>query len=357
MLIDSLNESALPGRYMVKAAAERIAPFVRPVTLQAAGAGPANRARLCLAFESMQFSGSFKAREAVNFATYYLERGTMPQAGIVLGDPGHGNAALACAWAARRTGVRATVFVRGHTDRATLARLHGFGATVHIAHGCRDDILKAARSHATALGALFAHPSEHPLIVAGAGTLAGEIDELVGSEIDTVLVPVGGGALLAGTCAALEHTGIRIVAVEMEGRRLLSQALATGGGPASSTAHKLPRTTVSLARAVGCVPVSVSRQQVRTARLVIWEQWRMAVEPAAAMAFAAIQTGAYLPDVYENVVAMVTGANTNPGDLMARPRTSVRVTRPHLPLRLRPMAGRALGRRSRLPRPRIIVEP
>lgn len=348
MLTGSLNESALPGRYMVKAASERIAPFVRPVMLQAVGAGPANRARLCLAFESMQFSGSFKAREAVNFAAYYLERGTMPQAGIVLGDPGHGNAALACAWAARRTGARATVFVRGHIDRTTLARLHGFGATVHITHGCRDDILKAARAHATTLGALFAHPHEHPLIVAGAGTLAAEIDELVGSEIDTVVVPVGGGALLAGTCAALEHTGIRVVAVELEGRRPLSQALATsqvlaaGGDPAPPTAHKLPRTTVSLARAVGCVPVSVSRQQVGTARRVIWEQFRMAVEPVAAMAFAAIQTGAYLPDVYENVVAMVTGANTNPGDLMARPRTSVRVTRPHLPLRLRSTAARAL---------------
>ncbi|HEU5332243.1 MAG TPA: pyridoxal-phosphate dependent enzyme [Actinocrinis sp.] len=342
MLPGSLNESALPGRYMVKAASERIAPFVRPVTLQAAGAGPANRARLCLAFESMQFSGSFKARGAVNFATYHLERGAMPQAGVVLGDPGHGNAALACAWAARRTGTRATVYVRGHVDRTTLARLHGFGATVHIAHGCRDDIVKAARVHATAMGALFSHPYDHPLTVAGAGTLAAEIDALVGSEIDTVMVPVGGGALLAGTCAALEHTGIRVVAVELEGRRALGQALAAADDAAPSAAHKLPTTTVRLARAVGCVPVPVSRQQVGAARRIIWEQWRMAVEPVAAMAFAAIQAGAYLPDVYENVVAVVTGANTNPGDLMARPRTAVRVTRPHLPLRLRPTAGRAL---------------
>jgi threonine dehydratase len=213
---------------------------------------------------------------------------------------------------------------------------------VHITHGGRDDILKAARGRATAMGALLPHPYEHPLIVAGAGTLAAEIDELVGSEIDTVMVPVGGGTLLAGTCAALEHTGIRVVAVELEGRCGLSRALAAGGDSAAPTAHKLPQTTVSLARAVGCVPVSVSRQQVGTARRAIWEQWRMAVEPAAAMTFAAIQAGTYLPDVYENVVAMVTGANTDPGDLMARPRTAARVTRPHLPLRLRHTAGRAL---------------
>jgi threonine dehydratase len=324
------------------AAAERIAAFVRPVTLQAAGAGPANRARLCLAFESMQFSGSFKARGAVNFATYYLERGTMPQAGVVLGDPGHGNAALACAWAARRTGTRATVFVRGHVDRSMLARLHGFGATVHLTHGGRDEIMQAARNHATAMGALSSHPYDHPLIMAGAGTLAAEIDALVGSDIDTVIVPVGGGALLAGTCAALEHTGIRIVAVELEGRRALSRSLAAEAEIAAPppAARQLPPAVVSLARSVDCVPVSVGPQQVGTARRVIWEQWRMAVEPPAAMAFAAIQSGSYLPDVYENVVAVVTGANTNPGDLMARPRTAVRVTRPHLPLRLRHTVGR-----------------
>lgn len=340
MLTSSLNESALPSRYTVKAACERIAPFVRPVTLQAAGAGPADRARLCLAFESMQFSGSFKAREAVNFAYYHVERGTMPQAGVVLGDPGHGNAALACAWAARRTGTRATVLVRGHVDRATLARLHGFGATVHLAHGSRDDVLETARSRATAMGALYCHTYDHPLVAAGAGTLAAEIDERIGSEIDTVIVPVGGGALLAGTCAALEHTGIRIIAVELEGRGALSRALSAGGDSGPAAAYRLPQSTVSLARAVGCLPVSVSRQQVGTARRVIWEQWRMPVEPVAAMAFAAIQSGAYLPDVYENVIAVVTGANTNPGDLMARPRTAVRVTRPHLPLRLRHPAGR-----------------
>ncbi|HEU5332352.1 MAG TPA: pyridoxal-phosphate dependent enzyme [Actinocrinis sp.] len=317
----------------VKAAVERVEPHVRPVALLAADPGPFDAAALYLAAESAQITGSFKVRGAVNFAAYHVERHSMPAAGVALADPAAGNAALACAWAARETDTRATVFTGPGCTAGALTRLRTFGAEVRMCEGNAAAAARAARDFARANGALLSHTHDHPLVVAGAGTLAAEINAAVGSDIDTVVVPVVGAALFAGTCAALEHTGIRIVAVEPRGRRNLANALEAarkaGLGP-----HPLgtdddaplglivptPGITplaVDLSRDVDCVAVSVTPEEVDRTRLTLWRQRRLAVEPAAAMALAAIQAGAYVPDTYERVVVVLTGGNTDPADLTA----------------------------------------
>jgi threonine dehydratase len=264
---------------------------------------------------------------------------------------GNGNAALACAWAARDTGTRATVFAtdesetqppdqqpadaqrsdaaarRVRTGRARLMRrLIEFGAEVHSVEGDGVQAVRAAAEHAQRIGALFAHPSDNPLIAVGVGTLAAEINELIGAEIDTILLPVGGG-LLAGTCAALENTGIRIVPVEPQRGRTLSAALEAGfpidapddGAQSvaadSLGARRVSQLTLDLARAAGCVPVQVTDEEIARARRSLWDQRRIPAEYGAAAAFAAIQSGAYVPDVYERVVVVIGGANTDPATL------------------------------------------
>jgi threonine dehydratase len=309
----------------VKAAAGRIAAHIRPVTLVAADPGPFDRTSLYLACETTQVTGSFHARGALNFALYHREHGALPEAGIVVATSGCGNAGLACAWAARETESRATVFVPGDCPWQLVRRLHDLGAEVRRADGDAAQAARGAAAHAELTGALLSHAYDNPLIALGAGTLAAEINDLVGAEIDTVLVPVGGGSLVAGACAALEHTGITIVPVEPQRARTLSAALEAGfpvdvavGGPAADSlgARRVSQLALDLARSAGChPPVQVTDEEIERARAGLWEQRRLAAEYGAASALAAIQSGAYVPDVYERVVVVVSGANTDPATL------------------------------------------
>jgi threonine dehydratase len=314
------------GAADVKAAAERIGAWVRPVTMLAADCGPYDRSSLYLACESTQVTGSYEARGAANFALYYQEHAALPEAGVVVAASGCGNAGLACAWAARETESRATVFVPADCSWQVVRKLHDLGAEVRRADGDAEHAARAAAAHAELTGALLSHAYDNPLVAVGAGTVAAEINGLLGPEIDTILVPVGGGALLAGTCAALEHTGITIVPVEPQRGRTLSAAMEAGipvdvpnntVAADSLGAHRVSRLALDLARAAGCRPVQVTDEEIERTRAGLWEQRRLAADYGAATALAAIESGAYVPDVYERVVVVIGGGNT---DVAALPR-------------------------------------
>jgi threonine dehydratase len=195
---------------------------------------------------------------------------------------------------------------------------------VHRTHGDADDAARAAASFAERTGALLSHSYDNPLISVGLGTLAAEVNELIGPDIDTVLVPVGGGALLAGACAALEHTGIKVVPVEPQVSPTLGLALDAGHPvevPVNSVAadslgaRRVSQLALDLARSAGCRPVAVTEEEIQRARRALWQERRMAAQYGAVVALAAIQSGAYVPDVYERVVVVITGANTDPASL------------------------------------------
>lgn len=326
----------------VKYAAGRIARRVRPITLVAADTRPFGESSVYLACESTQVTGSFEARGAANLALYHREHNALPEPGTVIAACGNGNAAVACAWAARETRSRATVFVPDEAETQSLdsraahraararmvRRLIEFGAELRDVRGDAQHAARAAAEHARRTGALLSHSYDNPQIAVGAGTVAAEINEVLGSEIDTVLVPVGGGALLAGTCAALENTGIRVVPVEPQRNRTLSAALAAGfpvedlGAEEvvtpfadSFAARRVSELALEMARAAGCVPVQVADEEIVRARRALWQRCRVPAEYGAAAAFAAIESGAYVPEVYERVVVVVTGANTDPTTL------------------------------------------
>lgn len=308
----------------VKAAAGRVAQRIRPVTMVAADPGPFDRTSLYLACDTTQVTGGCDVRGALNFALYHLEHGALPAAGVAIAAYGSGDAGLACAWAARETGTKATVFVPANCPVSTVRRLHLLGARVYHTHGDSDEAARAAAGYAERSGALLSHSYDNPLISVGLGTLAAEVNELIGPEIDTVLVPVGGGALLAGTCAALEHTGIRIVPVEPQASPALGLALDAGRpvevpvstlAADSSGARQVSQLALDLARSAGCRPVAVTEEEIERARRTLWQERRMAAQYGAVVALAAIQSGAYVPDVYERVVVVITGANTDPATL------------------------------------------
>lgn len=308
----------------VKAAAGRIAPRIRPVTMVAADPGPFDRTSLYLACDTTQVTGGCDVRGAINFVLYHLEHAALPAAGVVIAACGNGDAGLACAWAARETGTKATVFVPEDCPAPTVRRLHLLGAKVQRGHGDAEDAARAAAGYAERTGALLSHSYDNPLIAVGIGTLAAEINELIGPDIDTVLVPVGGGALLAGTCAALEHTGIKVVPVEPQLSPTLGLALDAGHPvdvPVSSLAadslgaRRVSQLALDLARGAGCRPVAVTEEEIARARRSLWQERRMAAQYGAVVALAAILAGAYVPDVYERVVVVISGANTDPATL------------------------------------------
>ena len=310
----------------VAAAAERIAGRIRPTALAPADPGAASGgARVTFALEYLQHTGSFKARGAANLAAAHQRAGTLPEAGVVIASGG--NAGLACAWAARATGTRATVFIPQTAPAIKVAKLRGYGADVRRVGTEYAEAYAASRAFAAESGAFLSHAYDNPLIAAGAGTLATEILAGAPGPVHGIVVAVGGGGLFAGVAAALTGTGIRTVAVEPENCRALNAALAADGPvdvPVESVAadalgaRRVSQTAYELARGEHVRSVLVTDAAIVEARRSMWEEYRIAVEHGGATAWAAVRSGAYKPRDGEHVVVVLCGANTDPADLVTR---------------------------------------
>ncbi|MFE2107075.1 threonine/serine dehydratase [Kitasatospora sp. NPDC059463] len=313
----------------IRAAAERIAGRVRPVALAPGGDGDGGGDgddRRWLALEYLQHTGSFKARGAQNFLQAHREAGSLPEAGVTIASGG--NAGLACAWAARQQGVRATVFLPADAPGVKVARLRSYGADVRLVGAEYAEALAACEEFAAASGALASHAYDHPLIAAGAGTLLEEIHERL-PGLDTVLVAVGGGGLFAGVAAAAREHGVRVVAVEPEGSRALHAAVAAGApvdvavdsvAADSLGARRATSLAVDATRHDGVRSVLVPDAAIVRARRALWEERRIAVEHGAATALAALPDGpddahGYRPAADERVCVVLCGANTDPATL------------------------------------------
>lgn len=307
-----------PSLTDVAVAAQRIAPRIRrtPVIPEATG-GPH-----WLKLEYLQHTGSFKARGAYNHLLTAAAAGILPgEAGVVAASGG--NAGLAFAYAAGQLGVPAEVFVPQTAPAVKVHRLRALGATV-VQHGTEyEQAYQAAREREAETGALFCHPYDQPAVVAGQGTLGIELAEELDDEFDTVLVAVGGGGLLAGLAIALAGTAT-VVGVEPFAAATLYAAL-EAGGPVDVPVGGVAADSLG-ARRIGEIAYrAATRHEVGTAlvtddailaaRQLLWDQWRIAVEPGAAAALAALNSGAYLPELDERVVVVLCGANTDPSDL------------------------------------------
>ncbi|HET8664367.1 MAG TPA: threonine/serine dehydratase [Nocardioides sp.] len=279
----------------------------------------------CLKLELVQHTGTFKPRGAFNRILSAQERGELdPEAGIVVASGG--NAGLANAFAARAVGVPATVFVPTTSSPTKVRRLQEYGATV-VARGTQyADAYDAAMDHVAGTGAVYCHAYDQPEVCAGAGTLGLELLEQLaaeGRDVDTVLVAVGGGGLMAGVATAVEGRA-RVVGVEPTGAPTLHAALQAGtpvdvdvSGVASDSlgARRLGSIAWEVAQRTGVVSVLVDDAALLAARRQVWERYRLVVETGAAAPMAALSAGAYEPADGERVAVVLCGANTDPSDL------------------------------------------
>jgi threonine dehydratase len=226
------------------------------------------------------------------------------------------------AWAATRLGVPAEIYVPTTSSPAKVRRLHALGARVVQVGREYAEAYEAATERAALAGATFCHAYDQPAMVAGAGTLGVELAEQTGG-VDTVLVAVGGGGLLAGVAAALDGQA-RVVGVEPTGAPTLHAALAAGGptdvavsGVAADSlgARRLGRIAHDVAVRCDVTSLLVTDDDLVAARRWLWDRYRLVVEHGAAAALAALTAGAYRPEPGERVAVVLCGANTDPADL------------------------------------------
>jgi threonine dehydratase len=266
-----------------------------------------------LKLESLQVTGAFKARGALNS----LLAADIPAAGVCAASGGNHGQALA--WAARLLGVPAAVFVPTTCPAIKLRRLEDYQATVTITGTVYDDSVAAAEGFAARTGALLVHPFDQPLTAAGAGTVTAELIEQA-AGLDTILVPVGGGGLLGGAVAALEGTQTRAAAVEPFTARCLGAALEAGepvdvdvSGPAvdSLGARRVGQLGFNAARRHGVHHVDVTDDAITRAQRSAWEELRIGLEAGGATALAAILDGSYRPAHDEVVGVLSCGGNVD----------------------------------------------
>jgi threonine dehydratase len=302
----------------ITAAASRTAPHVRETPLwrlpgSALGLpGGTPACQVWLKLEQLQLSGSFKARGMFN----RLLSNPIPPAGVIAASGG--NAGIATAVAAQVLGVRAEIYVPSVISPAKHERLVALGATVVIAGDAYADALQACEARQRETGALMTHAYDQPEVVAGAGTLAREIEAQAGRP-DSVLVSVGGGGLIAGVAAWFAGRS-RVVALEPEGAATLYRAR-EAGTPVDVPVSGIAADSLG-ARRIGSIAWSVTQQHVaqselltddaiRAAQRFLWKALKLAVEPAAALPLAALQSGVIRPRDGETLCLIVCGANVD----------------------------------------------
>jgi len=262
----------------------RVTPVSKSETLSRLSGRP-----IYIKAENLQRTGSFKVRGAVNRIAALS--GSERTLGVVTASAG--NHGQAVAWAAREIGVTATVFMPEEAALAKVEATKDYGASVRHVGAMLDDSLVAARTYVEETGAVFVHPFDDPLIVAGQGTIGLELDEQL-EEVDTVVIPIGGGGLASGIALALAELRprVRVVGVQAERCAPLAGGRELGFTIADGIAVKQPGelTRPILAELVADI-VTVSDEEIARAIVVLLERAKLVCEGAGAAAAAALLGG------------------------------------------------------------------
>jgi threonine dehydratase len=281
-------------------------------TLDGTESGPL----VTLKLEQLQCAGSFKARGA--FTNLLLR--DVPPAGVVAASGG--NHGVAVAYAAHRLDVPAKIFVPTVSAPAKIERIRQLGADLVVGGDRYADALGAAQQWVASSGAISVHAYDQRETILGQATLALELHEQAGA-VDTVLVPVGGGGLIAGI-ASYYAGSARVIGVEPDGAPTLSYARAKGepvDAPAGSIAadalapRRVGEIVFPITQSYVDDVVLVDDDAIRQAQSVLWQTLRIAAEPAAVVGVAALLTGAYRPAAGEHVAVVISGANMTPAQL------------------------------------------
>jgi threonine dehydratase len=235
--------------------------------------------------ENLQRTGSFKVRGAYNriSALTAEERA----AGVVAASAG--NHGQAVAWAALEVGSHARIYMPQDAPMAKVDATRHYGAEVVLSGNAIEDCLAEASQYVEEHGATFVHPFEDPVIIAGQGTIGLELVDQV-PEIETALIPIGGGGLASGIALALRAVkpGVRIIGVQAAGTLPDGSGFTIADGIAVKTPGEL---TMSILDNVLDDVISVTDEEISQAIVLLLERTKLVVEGAGAVGVAALLAG------------------------------------------------------------------
>ena len=263
--------------------------------------------------EHLQRTGSFKIRGAMNaigsLSTDVLARGVVAASA--------GNHAQGVALAASEIGTKATVFMPESAAIPKVVATKAYGATVVLEGSTLAEATDNAATFASQTGAAFIHPYDDPLIVAGQGTLGIEVLEQV-PDVDTVVIPVGGGGLIGGSALAIKHLkpGVRIIGVQsaavptyVQARRAGTPSEITPGftiADGIAVSRPSPMCFDLIERFVDDL-ITVEDGMTTEAVALLLERAKYLVEPSGAVGIAAILNG--LIPATGRTVTVLSGGN------------------------------------------------
>jgi len=270
--------------------------------------------------ENLQRTGSYKIRGAYNRLSRLTDE--EKARGVVAASAG--NHAQGVAFAARELGIHATIFMPIGVALPKLLATRGYGADVVLRGHTVEEPLRAAAEFADETGAIFIHPFDHADVVAGQGTLGLEILEQV-PDVDTVIVPIGGGGLISGVASLLKQKAallgreIRVIGVQAANAAAYPVSLERGrvteivttptiaDGIAVSRPGAL---NFDIVKTMVDEVVTVRDDETAKALLLLLERAKLVVEPAGAVAVAAILSGQV--KATGTTVAILSGGNIDP---------------------------------------------
>ncbi|MGO3884834.1 MAG: threonine ammonia-lyase [Mycetocola sp.] len=251
--------------------------------------------------ENLQRTGSYKIRGAYNRLAQLTEEERAR--GVVAASAG--NHAQGVAFAARELGIAATIFMPVGVPLPKLQATRNYGATVVLGGQTVEEPLRAAAEYAEKTGALLIPPFDHHDVIVGQGTLGLEIYDAI-PELDTIIVPIGGGGLISGVASAaiqrarVDGRELKVIGVQSANAAAYPPSLLAGEPTTISTSPTIadgiavarPGTSnfEIIAELVDEV-VTVTEDDIAKALLVLLERAKLVVEPAGAVGVAAILEG------------------------------------------------------------------
>jgi threonine dehydratase len=263
--------------------------------------------------ENLQRTGAFKIRGAVNRIALLSEKDRA--AGVVAASAG--NHGQAVAWAAREAGIPVTVFVPEDAPMSKVEATRNYGARVELTGAGFDECLADAFDYADTHGATFVHAFEDEQVIAGQGTIGLELLEQV-EDVDTLVVPIGGGGLASGIALAVTELRpeITIIGVQAAAMAPLAGATSFGWTIADGIAVKHPGelTSAILHERLDAI-VTVDDEKIAEAIVLLLERLKLVAEGAGAASVAALLAGKV--EGTGRTVALLSGGNIDPTQLIS----------------------------------------
>jgi threonine dehydratase len=313
--------SVLPTLAEIEEARDRVSRIIDPTPMETSRYLTTELGSpVFLKCENLQRTGSYKIRGAYNRLSRLSDEERAR--GVVAASAG--NHAQGVAFAARELGIKATIFMPLGVPLPKLQATKSYGAEVLLRGHTVDEPLRAAAEYAEKTGAVLIPPFDHPDVVVGQGTLGLEIYDQV-ADIDTVIVPIGGGGLISGVAAAVklraaqEGRTVRVIGVQAAKAAAYPPSLAAGEPvqivtePTMADGILVSKPGIlnfQIVKQLVDEVVTVTESDIARALLVLLERAKQVVEPAGAVGVAAILSG-QIHDAGTTVV-ILSGGNIDP---------------------------------------------